>query len=352
MPIYEIELKFKRAGKVAPLYSGNFTYRSTVSTTDSLEIFTKRLLIKTNRTTANLSPLQAHNSTIYKQIIKSLCFYYILEKNPNQIDSISITRRKTRGEAIVSHIPKKDIRQVVEKSTDLTVLASIIPAKANILLQEIPVGRSVLNAATHLIKSLDAKNSFEKFEKLWRAFNALYKAFAGQNTDHDCHVALRQHIKANPHLFPLSLAKVSPLTAVSIRQRIRWNQMILNNYPTQAKTAAYRDSIVRNSDPRILEIYRDSLPMRQTFLSNAGYLAAVNSHIAAGIAANTVCDADVLSTLCIKYMYFVRNKIAHAEKIDHGFSFVHGSSDEAEVRWLTPFLEALVIDLINISDTF
>jgi len=51
-------------------------------------------------------------------------------------------------------------------------------------------------------------------------------------------------------------------------------------------------------------------------------------------------------------MYFVRNKIAHAEKTDHGFSFIHGSAEEAEIRWLTPFLESLVIDLINLNSTF
>jgi hypothetical protein len=50
-------------------------------------------------------------------------------------------------------------------------------------------------------------------------------------------------------------------------------------------------------------------------------------------------------------MYFVRNKIAHAEKTDHGFTFLRGNAAEAEIRWLAPFLEALVIDLINISDT-
>jgi len=78
----------------------------------------------------------------------------------------------------------------------------------------------------------------------------------------------------------------------------------------------------------------------------------VSAYIATGIAGNVTCDAEVVSLLCIKYMYFVRNKIAHAEKTDHGFTFTQASSDETEIRWLAPFLEALVIDMINISDTF
>lgn len=148
------------------------------------------------------------------------------------------------------------------------------------------------------------------------------------------------------------MAMVAPLTATEIRANIRLNQMILNNCPTQAKATAFAQSIMRNSDPRVLELYQNSLPIRATFLNNANQLAPVTLHLSHGIAANVACNADVLSTLCIKYMYFVRNKITHAEKADHGFSFIHGGADESEIRWLAPFLEALVIDLINISDTF
>jgi hypothetical protein len=351
MPSTIIDLKFIRAGATSLLHTGAFPYRSVVSTADSLEIFNKRILIRTTRST-KANPLQAHNSTFYKQIIKSLCLYYIVERKPNQLKEISIVRLRNGHVIPVASVPKSTIRQVVAKSTDLTTLSSIDPSKAAILLLETSVGRSVLNAATHLIKSLDSPSPFDRFERLWRAFNALYKAFAKVNTDHGCHVALRDHIKNNPGLFPLALAKVSTLTAVNIRANIRWNQMLLNNYATQAKTTALRDSIFRNSDPRILEIYQSSLPLRHAFLTAAGFLAPVNAYITNGINANVACDADVLSTLCIKYSYFVRNKIAHAEKSDHGFSFLHGSSEESEIRWLVTFLEPLVIDLINVSDTF
>lgn len=334
------------------MYSGVFTYRSATSSTDSLEISNKTVLIKTTRSSSKTNPLQAHNSTFHKQIIKSLCIYYILERQPNPIKDVTLTKQNGAASITTNAIPVSQLKQVVGRAADLSALATIDPAKATILLSETPAGRAVLNASTHLIKSMDSSNAFERFERLWRAFNALYKAFAKQNTDHLCHVALRDHINQNPALFPLSIAKVAPLTSADIRTNIRLNQMILNNYPTQAKTPAFADSIIRNSDPRILEIYRNSLPIRETFLANAGRLASVITHITAGTTANIACDADVLATLCIKYMYFVRNKIAHAEKTDHGFSFLHGSADESEIRWLAPYLEALVIDLINTSDTF
>jgi len=317
-----------------------------------LSVYNNSIEIIARRSSSTPNPLQAHNSTIVKQVVKALCLYYILESKPNQLREVTITRMK--GTVVLDEkcLEKTELRQVVNRSTDLTILGSIASAKAEVLLSESPTGRAVLYAATHLIQSLDASSPFDRFEKLWRAFNALYRAFAKEKADHKCHVALRSHIHNNPLRFPLSMAKVSPLKTADIRSNIRWNQMILNNHSTQKQTLALRDSIIRNSDPRILAIYQASLPVRQVFLTNDGFYAQVNTHIQNGIAANAPRDSDVLSTICIKYMYFVRNKIAHAEKADHGFSFLHGGAEEAEIRWLTPFLEALVIDLINISDTF
>ncbi|CAJ0773645.1 hypothetical protein R8510_03689 [Ralstonia chuxiongensis] len=128
--------------------------------------------------------------------------------------------------------------------------------------------------------------------------------------------------------------------------------MLQNNYPTAPRTKALRDTIVRTSDSRILEIYRETLSIRQAHLITAGYFNAVSTHINAGLAAPQFNDSDVVTTLCIKYMYFVRNKIAHAERTDSGFVFLRGSAEESEILWLTPMLEALIVDLVNFSDTF
>lgn len=351
-PNQKIDLKFSRAGVATMLYSGQSTYRSSSPATDSLKIFNKKIEIISKRSTNAENPLRAHNSTFLKQIVKAICLYYIVEKHPNQLREIKITQMMGSDVVGSNTILKSDLRQVLTRSTDLAILGNIVPAKAAILLNESIVGRAVLNAATHLIKSLDSSSPFDRFEKLWRAFNALYKAFAKKSTDQECHVELRKHIEKYPGIFPLSIAKVSPLSVANIRPMIRFNQMILNNHPTQRRTEALKDSIERNKDTRILEIYLASLPVREKFLKNDGLYAATLLYIVNGIQAKVTRDSDVLSILCIKYMYFVRNKMAHAEKADHGFSFLHGGAEELEIRWLTPILEALVIDLINISDTF
>lgn len=174
----KIVLKFKRAGKKISLYVGTFGYRSSVSNADSLEIFNKLISIETTRSSTTANPLQSHNSTFHKQIIKSLCLYYILERAPNPLKEITLTKKNGSRPATINSVQSSQINQILSKTADLSPLALIDPVKAEILLSETLAGRSVLNAATHLIKSLGTSNSFERFEKLWRSFNALYKALA------------------------------------------------------------------------------------------------------------------------------------------------------------------------------
>lgn len=351
MPGHDIKIKFVRAGVSSVLFQGASSYRSASSASDTISISNKKILIQTKRSDDVTNVLSTHNGIMYKQIIKAICLYYVIEGKPNRIKEIRVERSRD-GSLVKTIDAKGGVKQVVSKGTNLSPLLSVDKSKASILLTETKAGRAVLHASTHLIKSLDSTSQFDRFERLWRAFNALYKEYANKNTDHECHVFLRGDIENNPNKYPLSIAKASSLTAPEIRANVRWNQMILNNHSTQAKTKALHDSLLRNVDSRILGIYQTTLPVRQKYLAAEGLLLAVNSHIQSNIQAGSCRHSDVLSTLCLKYMYFVRNKIAHAEKSDHGFTILPGGPEEAEIRWLSPILEALVIDLINISDTF
>lgn len=347
-----IEIKFVCGVNKKKIFVGSASYRSSSVKTDKIRIYNKVVIIESNRTSVQINPLKQYNSTFYKQIVKAICLYYLMERKPRPLREIAITQNLGNARENRQALSHLELKQVVSKSANLAVLSAITSNKAALLLEETPRGRAVLHAVTHLIKSLDSASAFDRFERLWRAFNALYRAFAKQSTEHACHKALRDHIQQYPTLFPLALHLVSPLTAAVIRQNVRWNQMILNNHATIAKAVALRDSITRVMDHRILNIYNDSLPIRQAHLTSIGALSTVQNHIAMHIQSGAVRDSDVLSTLCIKYMYFVRNKIAHAERADHGFSFLPGSAEEQEIQWLVPFLEALVIDLLNIADTF
>lgn len=348
----KIEVTLACSGPTRILFNGAAQTRSSRTTTDQVLITTRKVTASLQRSSVPSVPLAAHNSTFFKLIIKSLALYYTLERRSSQIRKICWQKITASGETTEFPVADSEIVQIVNKATDLSSLALIDPNRAALLMEETDRGRAVLYATTHLIKALDSKGPFERFDRLWRAFNALYKAFAGSTKDSDCHIALANDIRSNPGRYPLSVAKVAPLTKDQIRQHTRWNLMLQNNHPTAARTKALRDTIVRIEDSRILKIYRDTLPIRKAHLIAAGYFNAVNSHISAGLAAPQVNHSDLVTTLCVKYMYFVRNKIAHAERTDSGFAFLRGSAEESEILWLTPMLEALIFDLINISDTF
>lgn len=212
MPIHEVAIHFKHSGSSSHLYSGSTEYRSGHTGNDTLKVYNKYLAIEALRSKESKDPLRFHNSTLYKQILKSLCLYYILARKANQIKSISIHVRRSSGTMDCISEMRDGIRQVLRKSCDIGVLGSIQTQRAALVLQETEAGRSVFYAATYLIKSLDVQSSVERFEKLWRAFNALYRASAGESVDHVCHRLLRQRIMSNPSEFPLSIAKVSALT--------------------------------------------------------------------------------------------------------------------------------------------
>lgn len=348
----QIEVSLACSGPTRILYDGVAQTRSSTAQTDQVLITTRKITASLHRSSVSSDPLGAHNSTFFKLIIKSLALYYTLGQRSSRIKKICW--RKIAAAGVITEFPVADseIVQIVNKATNLSSLVLIEPTKAALLMEETDRGRAVLYATTHLIKALDSKGPFERFDRLWRSFNALYKAFAGSTKDSDCHIALANDIRLNPDRYPLSIAKVASLTKDQIRQHTRWNMMLQNNYPTAARTKALRDTIVRISDSRILEIYRDTLPIRKAHLITSGFINDVNSHISAGLAAPQENHRDVVTTLCVKYMYFVRNKIAHAERTDSGFTFLRGSAEESEILWLTPMLEALIIDLLNISDMF
>ncbi|PVX85850.1 hypothetical protein [Paraburkholderia unamae] len=348
----QIEVKLTSSGPTKLLFDGAVQTRSSTNQTDQVQITNRKITANLQRSSVQSAPLAAHNSTFFKLIIKSLALYYTLARKPARIRTICWRKIAASGATTEFPVEKSEIVQIVGRKTDLSLLTQIVQAKAELLMEETDRGRAVLYAITHLIKALDSDGPFERFDRLWRAFNALYKAFSGKTKDTDCHIDLANDIRANPIRYPLSVAKVTPLTKDEIRKHTRWNLMLQNNYPTPKRTKNLRDAIVRTADSRIIEIYRDTLSIRETLLKAEGGYNAASTHIGAMLATPQVNHSDVVTTLCIKYMYFVRNKIAHAERTDSGFAFLRGSAEEAEISWLTPMLEALIIDLINISDTF
>jgi hypothetical protein len=142
------------------------------------------------------------------------------------------------------------------------------------------------------------------------------------------------------------------MTTNQLRNSIRWRSMFLKNYDTEKKTVGLKDFVLRYSDKRIMEILLTTkYGYSEMFLKNRGFINEVENHIKKHIAIKTINDNELVSVLTGKYMYFVRNKSFHGEKLDLTFRLSVNKEDN-ELKFLNGILEPYLIDLINANDKY
>lgn len=349
MPTIIAEVRFKRPGTNSWLFGAHSAPRSNSSKSDQIIIGTKRVKVTGDRSSAPLIAIDAIDPTLTKQLVKALCLYYLHHSTPYQIDRILVERISPLSKKTIFNVGSapQGLKQPISKLANLNLLSPLDFTKAAELLDESDRGRAKLNSVTHLFASISATNDYDSFLELWKAFNAIYKVYAGATKDFDCHRYVCNEVRTHPNKFASSCAGVSLLTKSDLFEiALLWNKMLQTNYPTQNKAVALHDSIIRNKDHRVLQAYSEKLAVRRDFLINAGKLNPVTAHIAHHTTAQTIHDADIVCLLCVKYAYFYRNLLMHAEQAHHNMRFHEPS---APVEKLIPHLRHLVIDLVNIA---
>lgn len=296
------------------------------------------------------------NNAMNRQLCKALAYYYSSIGQANLISSIKVTRHLSGNLQDEVNIAKQDVRQIITSSSSLDLLRSIQPTELKNILHESEAGHALLFSLTHLIRScasMEPFEPFERFEALWKAFNSLYKLKESDDRDATCLINLRRHMLGNTSEYPLSCAHATPMTHDQIFSRVDWRHMILNDYATVSKTVALSGFIGRISDPRLIKKIEDSLPIRQDFLRSEGLLAQVEAHIQAKKALNVNADIEVTAFICLKYLYYARNKLVHAERVHPSFHIVKSrSNEELKIGWCCDVLLRLVIDLLNFNSRF
>jgi hypothetical protein len=290
-----------------------------------------------------------HQSALYRQITKALIYYYCVAREPIQINRITVEHNAALSSEKIE-IKKIELSQVVGKKADLSILNHIDLTALKLIFIENTKAHGYLYGLSFLIKSLHADSKHGVFENNWKAFNAIYKAASGRTKDNDCHQFIRRHVVDNPQLYPLILSKVSGMTDELVRSNIRWVKFIHNDFATVKQTTAFKDFVLRNEDHRLIKIIKDSLSVREDNLKEENLYQEVVDHLNKN--ASTVNDAHLAATLCIKYAYFARNKLIHAENIESGFRLLPFNKEEKEVAWLSSLLVLLIIDLINTNQSF
>ena len=358
---YLVEIKFSDVLEESLLLQTDVEYARSNGNRDEFIINGNCIKItayRHNRT--NISDIFSnHQSALYKQIVKSLIYYYcrIGEAHSIEYIKISLSHKDIHLDELIFG---DSINQVVNSVSDLSILKSINEEQLKVIFGETKISHSLQFALTHFIKSYAHANATDSFERKWKAFNALYKEVPVPDpkdatkslvnpNENDFHKALRKYMVANPNSFPLICSKVDSLTVDVIRNNTRWIKLILNDYD-EAKTKALKYFILRNNDCRLMQITKDTLSVREEYLVAKGYYNEVTQHIESNLTNKN--NIHLSATLCIKYAYFLRNKSIHAEKMDSGFRLLPLSKEEIEAEWISELLSLMIIDIINTHDQF
>ena len=349
---YKIEITFDTNNQTKSIFIGNVPYYGSSSFTDDFKIYNNKIIIEAKRSA--IIPLDDvfynHFSSLYNQVLKSLLFYYAFTRKFTKISSIQISRARSAKTLEYKIFKENQFNQVLDNTFNINY--QIQQTRLQELFLETPKGQATLIAISYILTANSGLSESDKFEKLWKAFNKLFTQITGEKRDFECLRKLRNFVIANPNILTLSANKVSILTTDRLRNSIRWRGMLLDNYDTVKKTGSFRDFVLRYSDKRIMEIIlQTKYGYRETFLKNKTFFNQVDSHINNHITSNTTNNDEVVSFLTGKYMYFVRNKSFHGEKVDSKFRLSVNKEDK-ELKFLNSILEPYLIDLINGNDKY
>ncbi len=347
---YIVHIAIDGASSQNELYRGTAEYAGSAGRTDQVIIHVDHIKLECQR--ASLIELGGifsnYQSGLYGQIAKCITFYICITQTIPVIKAITINA--VRNSKVSRHltIGSADLKQPA--SLQGRFPTAFDAAALQVLFEESAKSSALLKTISHLIRAKTKQDPFDRFDSLWKSYNALYRLVAGKTKDHDCHVVLRQFLLQHPAASQSVAARLKTLDATALREKLRWRALILNDFESAAKAKAFSDFIRRYTDARLMKVFEGILPYRAAFLKSAGLLKATEDHIALHLKTGTVNDQEIAALVCIKYMYFVRNKSAHGERLDRIIGL--GNQEVTEIKWLGGLLETLIVDLVNANPLY
>ena len=372
---YNIEINFDSKEEDKTYFNGNINYSNDINKTDKCIIKSSSIKIEAIRNT-NIEPLSIltkDTTTLHTQITKCLIYYYIFRRSFSRITTITVSRRRDTAFSTVT-IPKEniEIEQVVEK--EFNINNNYIINNINDIFLVGDKSTTLFNCLSYLLKALNTNESSNKFEKLWKAFNAIYRYIGKNENENNCLINLRKFMIKNEILFLNSKNIVKNEETSDLRKKIQFRNLILNDYPTPSHTVGYISFLQRNTDKRLLTILQDTLSYREENIKkissvdklekrfndlnlsglygiiksdpNNLLITEVKKKLGQDIRNNIKSDIEIVTFICVKYAYFLRNKIFHAEKHDLSFRFIKNNL-LYEIDWINCILESVIIELIN-----
>ena len=342
---YHVNIRFKGNGPAVRIGRRFSEYPGSQGFKDTFVFFPKScsMVLSRSRLYADGEILSKANNSINTQIIKALLCYYAVSADFPVVESISIVRKKA-GQPDYTYTECNNILQPIEKSTSR--IHSVSLNVLDTLLKETPKGQTLRIAMSYWIKGVASDDVYYKFDHLWRAFNRLFMYEGNHPNENECMRTMRGFILGNPAHFSQSIAITNAYTR-DVLHGFRWSRMILNDYDTRKKTGALVQFVQRYHDSRIMNLLREKLVCRNNYIddpANPTYRTTIDNHINTNL--YTTVNAELVTLLCIKYAYFVRNKMFHGETTDGTFK-VRPNNLDIEMKLLNDLLEVLVMELME-----
>lgn len=306
---------------------------------DQIQIANRQIVIHGSRSKiSSLSTLLFNtSSSLYRQIIKALSFYYLCTGDALLIEKITLKSNN-------SETYETEFLQPFQKSLD--PIQPMMPNELDILFSNNANVDLFLNGIIYYIKAIQDNN----FDNYWKSFNSIYSIISSSDKENEKLRNIRCFIEQNKHRFSRTLSFVSNNTAQNIRS-LRIREFILNNWPNQNSTKAFADMVKRFTDIRIITILNETLPYRIEFLRNEGLEQDVRDHLYCQKNLSNKDDVQLLCFYILKYAYFIRNKYFHAEKASPIF-ILKDSSELRELSKISEILQLFLADLIQCNSLY
>ena len=317
---------------------------------DKLKITNKGIYLECNRAKdRDLSKiLTDFRSTFNNQITKSLIFFISTNSFRPLISSIRIEKDELEIKKDEYTYPSEKLLQPFNRNLSRELL--INKDKLDALFNSDVKSQTLMMSLSLWLKGATSELAGDGFDCFWTSFNSLYTFITQKDKEFDKLKEIKKFILLNRDLFVNSSSFFDGFGDKDIR-KLRWREMILNDYDNEKKTKAFRDFLFRYEDYRINKVFLEILPYRKAFLSNAGYLGEVETHINTAIRNKKKDNYEVLCLYMIKYGYFIRNKYFHGEKLDPTIHLI--KTDEiSELKLINNLFAIFLKELIMANNKY
>ncbi|WP_320053216.1 HEAT repeat domain-containing protein [uncultured Acetobacteroides sp.] len=380
---YSVQILFQKTNESITQERIDLEYVNKQGGSDELIITKDKLIINCFRQSKiNLNNIVFEESnSIHSQIIKSLIYYYAQSVYFVEIKTLEIIRLNSTNKEVVLKLPSKNLRldQILNNSFQ-GVQLNISQIK-NIFKKD-DKSETLKYGLTFLLKALVETEPSTKFERLWKSFNSIYRYIGNGENENECHRVLRNYILNNRESFENTVDLVKDLSIEQLRKHLRVSELIQNDYDSPSKVVAFLALIYRYSDSFISQLLLENIDYQKDFLCSILAMDRIESKINKFDSLRNIFSENKNSTdscvfykiakkhleqnvktprretkieiiifACIKYGYFVRNKMFHAEKHDLTFRFA-SNSIITELKWINEILQSLLIELINNNDNW